>query len=106
VGRGRKELSPELMAGFATVLGIAVDDLAALTGVDRPAGTSMAHVSAADVADFIWATRRLTDGQMTEVCDRARSMVREVSDQLPARAAVGRQREHIAIGPEATPAKW
>ncbi|MFC9293805.1 hypothetical protein ACFTWH_35965 [Streptomyces sp. NPDC057011] len=33
VGHGRVELTPDLVADFATVLGIRADDLAALTGI-------------------------------------------------------------------------
>jgi hypothetical protein len=60
IGHGRKELTPELLAGFATVLAISLDDLAALTGMELSDGTPSANLAVADVAQLIWDVRRLT----------------------------------------------
>lgn len=74
IGRGRKELSPELLTGLATVLGIPADDLAALTGIELPEGTPPQNPAAAEVAELIWDVRRLTADQLRHVRGQAESM--------------------------------
>jgi hypothetical protein len=74
VGHGRKELTPDLFAGFAVVLGIAADDLSAITGIERADDIPPRIPAATDVAELIWKVRRLTAGQMRQVCDKAESM--------------------------------
>jgi|SRR5215467_3772883 len=73
IGHGRKELSPELLVGFATVLAISAGDLAALTGIDLGDRLMPASPASADVAGLIWDIRRLTADQMRQVCDAAKS---------------------------------
>ncbi|WP_051740645.1 hypothetical protein [Streptomyces xylophagus] len=74
VGNGRKELTPDLLVDFATVLGVPADTLSVLTGVDLPDGTLQANPVAVDVAQLLWDVRRLTVDQMREVSDAARAM--------------------------------
>ncbi|WP_433650289.1 XRE family transcriptional regulator [Micromonospora zamorensis] len=73
VGHGRKELSPELLAGFATVLAIPAGDLAAMAGIESTPTTPRPHPARADLAELIWDIRRLTSGQVRDVCDAAKS---------------------------------
>lgn len=77
VGHGRRELTPDLLAGFATVLGFGADDLAAMTGIELPDGTPAHNPAAADVAELIWDIRRLTADQVRQVHDQAKSMLQE-----------------------------
>jgi hypothetical protein len=74
IGRGRKELSPELLTGLATVLGIPTDDLTALTGIDLPENTPPQNPAAAEIAELIWDVRRLTADQLRHIRDQAESM--------------------------------
>jgi hypothetical protein len=74
IGHGRKQLSPDLMAGFATVLGIPSGGLAALTGMELVDQTSSQNPAAADVADLIWDIRHLTADQVRQIRDAAKSM--------------------------------
>ncbi|MFF0411312.1 hypothetical protein ACFYUY_12780 [Kitasatospora sp. NPDC004745] len=67
VGRGTVEATPELVAGFAGVLGVPARDLAALGGVRLPDDLPPLHSRAADVAAVIWEARRLTAAQLAEV---------------------------------------
>ncbi len=76
VGHGRKELTPDLLAGFATLLGIPADELAAITGLE-PADIPPKNPAADDVAELIWEVRRLTADQVRQVCDKAKSMRQE-----------------------------
>lgn len=77
VGHGRKELTPDLLVGFATVLGIPADDLAAITGIEPAGDISPPNPAAAEVAELIWEVRRLTADQVRQVCDEAESMRQE-----------------------------
>ena len=70
VGRGRKELTPELLVAFAHVLGIAPDRLADLTGVDLLDGPPPPHPALADAAELIWEARQLTSDQVSLVRGR------------------------------------
>ncbi|GAA4941509.1 hypothetical protein HD597_001219 [Nonomuraea thailandensis] len=74
VGHGRTQLTPELLADFSAVLDVPADDLAALTGVALPGAASVQKPDVADVAELIWDVRRLTESQLRQVRDLARSM--------------------------------
>lgn len=71
VGHGRKELSPELLVGFATVLAVPAGDLAALTGVELTHACPPADPAATDVARLIWDMRRLSASQIRQVREAA-----------------------------------
>jgi hypothetical protein len=72
IGHGRKELTPELLVGFATVLAIPVDDFAALTGIEVAYDASALNPAATEVAELIWDVRRLAVDQVRQVCDAAK----------------------------------
>ncbi|MFJ6569198.1 hypothetical protein ACIQNU_17410 [Streptomyces sp. NPDC091292] len=77
VGHGRRELTPELLVDFSAVLGILADDLSVLTGValpEPPDGIPPLDLTAAEVAELIWDTRRLTAAQVRRVGDAAESL--------------------------------
>lgn len=76
VGHGRKELTPDLLIDFATVLGIPVDTLSVLTGIDLPDGTPQSNPAAVDVAELLWDVRRLTSEQVRRVGDMAQALLR------------------------------
>ncbi|MGW4648237.1 hypothetical protein [Kitasatospora sp. NPDC004289] len=59
-------MSPELLVGFAGVLGVPAGDLAALGGVRLPDDLPP-HLHAADVVAVIWEARRLTTTQLDDV---------------------------------------
>ncbi|MGW3181677.1 hypothetical protein ACWDD9_20620 [Kitasatospora sp. NPDC001119] len=67
VGRGTVEATPELVAGFAGVLGIPAPDLAALGGIHLPDDLPPLHTRAVDLATVIWEARRLTTTQLQDV---------------------------------------
>jgi hypothetical protein len=71
VGLDKKALTPELVAGFATVTGIPVGDLAALVGTDPPDVSWTAHPAASEAAGLIWDCRSLTDDQLRQLRERA-----------------------------------
>ncbi|MCX5357220.1 hypothetical protein OG864_00255 [Streptomyces sp. NBC_00124] len=73
VGHGRIELTPDLLADYAIVLGIRADDLAALTDVKLPDRTAPPSQVAVDVTGLIWDVRRLTLDQIQHLCDTAKS---------------------------------
>jgi transcriptional regulator with XRE-family HTH domain len=77
VGSGRKELTPDLVADFGTVLGIPAADLGVLTGVTPP-GESLERErtpgAAADVAGLLWDLRSLTAEQVRHVDKVARAL--------------------------------
>ncbi|MFB7669321.1 hypothetical protein ACFC1R_36325 [Kitasatospora sp. NPDC056138] len=67
IGRGTVEVTPELVAGFAGLLGIPARALAAAGGIRLPDDLPPLHPRAADVAAVIWEARRLTTAQLAEV---------------------------------------
>ncbi|MDR7320014.1 MULTISPECIES: hypothetical protein [Catenuloplanes] len=71
IGRGRKALTPDLVAGFAAVLGMAAADLGVLTGVDVTGAGRRVHPGAAEAAALLWEARRLTAAQVSRVQGRA-----------------------------------
>ncbi|MFI7298952.1 hypothetical protein [Streptomyces sp. NPDC050121] len=80
IGRGRVPLTPKLVVGFATALGIPAGDLAAITGVDLPEPPPPDNPLAAEMAGLLWNCRRLTTTQVGHVRDEARSMLAAISD--------------------------
>ncbi|MEV4764047.1 XRE family transcriptional regulator [Micromonospora chokoriensis] len=64
VGLGRKELSPELLSGFATVLSYRVEDLAALIDIGLPQAFPPADTASRQVAELIWEVRHLSADQL------------------------------------------
>ncbi|WP_406210550.1 hypothetical protein OH807_40920 [Kitasatospora sp. NBC_01560] len=67
IGRGSVEVTPELVAGFAGLLGIPAPDLAALGRVRLPDDLPSLHPRAADVAAVVWEARHLTTAQLDAV---------------------------------------
>lgn len=83
IGHGRKELTPELLVGLATMLAIRADDLAAVIGIELTNGVSPASPVAKDVAELIWDIRRLTAGQVRQVCDAAMLAGSGLAEEMP-----------------------
>ncbi|MFF9773540.1 hypothetical protein ACF1HJ_07670 [Streptomyces sp. NPDC013978] len=79
VGRGRKPLTPDLLADYAALLDIPADDLSALTGIPLPTTPSTPKLDAPGIAELIWELRRLTASQLQQVTDTAKTL----RDQLP-----------------------
>ncbi|MCX5215175.1 hypothetical protein OG689_38950 [Kitasatospora sp. NBC_00240] len=61
------------MADHTTVLGIRTDDLAALTGLDLPAGTRPPSRTTVDLTGLVGDVRRLTYDQVQRVCESAKT---------------------------------
>lgn len=78
IGRGEKEVTPGLLAGFAAVLGIPVGEVAAIGGIELPDSVPSPGPAAPDMAGLIWDVRRLRSGQLQQVIGKAASM--SVSD--------------------------
>ncbi|MFD7263984.1 hypothetical protein [Streptomyces sp. NPDC059874] len=74
IGHGRKEVTPDLLADFAILLGIHAHDLGALTGIDPPDQTPPQNPAAADVAELIWDIRSLTAAQVQHISDKAKNL--------------------------------
>jgi len=77
IGHGRKQLTPDELAEFSVVLGIAAGDLAALAGIELPAESERPDPSAAEIPGLIWAARRLTAAQVLQVIEMAKSLQTE-----------------------------
>lgn len=75
IGHGRKELTPDLLISFATLLVVPADDLAALTGIAIPRGQTSINAAVSDAARLIWDIRRLTVDQTQQILDEAASML-------------------------------
>ncbi|MBW8482063.1 hypothetical protein [Actinomadura parmotrematis] len=71
-GRGTVTPTPALLAGFATVLGFSVGDLAAVLDMDAPDG----EPSAPEVAALLWEARRLTAAQVERLTSAPRGEIR------------------------------
>ena len=82
IGHGRKPLTSDLLAGFASFLDISSRDLSALTGIDLTGNRPPAHPDAAEAAELIWNARRLTAGQLQQVRSRAHAIRHERADEL------------------------
>ncbi|MFJ4575551.1 hypothetical protein ACIP4W_29895 [Streptomyces sp. NPDC088846] len=74
VGAGRKELTPDLVADFGTLLGIPAGDLAALTGIALSEVPHTPEPAVAGVAELIRDLRRLTADQVRHISEAAASM--------------------------------
>ncbi|MEV6055414.1 hypothetical protein [Streptomyces sp. NPDC052107] len=74
LARGGKDVTADLLADFAAVLGVAAPDLAALTGA--LACEAPATAAAAGLGELIWDVRRLTTDQMRRTVDLAGSLRR------------------------------
>ena len=77
---GRVPLTGERLAGLGTLLDLPAGDLAAITGIPLPDGSSHPDPAAADMAALLWGIRRLTAGQVRDVRDRAGAMRSEIPD--------------------------
>lgn len=80
VGLGRKELTPDLLIDFSTVLGIPANDLAALTGTTLLDEPSTQRAAVTDIAELIWDVRRLSIDQIQHISDIAESILPQSSD--------------------------
>lgn len=69
VGHGRRELSPELLSGFATVLSFQVEELAALIDIELPQACPPADAKTRQVAELIWEVRHLSSAQLRALQD-------------------------------------
>ncbi|MFF5016217.1 hypothetical protein [Streptomyces sp. NPDC001165] len=74
VAAGRKELTPDLVTDFGTVLGIPAQDLSALAGLGPLGEASGQEPTAADVAALLWDLRTLSADQVLRVAAVTRSM--------------------------------
>jgi hypothetical protein len=73
LGPGRTELTSQYVTAFAATLGVSDADLAAITGVPAAAEAQL-HRSHGELAQLAWDARRLTDGQLSQVLDLAKSL--------------------------------
>ncbi|MGV9271235.1 hypothetical protein ACWDRR_42105 [Kitasatospora sp. NPDC003701] len=74
IASGAEALTPELVADFATVLGLPAGDLAALLGMPLPPEASRPDDAVADGALLLRGLRRLGVEQLREAEDLARSL--------------------------------
>lgn len=72
LGRGRKEITPRLLADFAALLGIDTGDLAAMGGIELPPEELPVHPCALEMAELIWEARRLTYDQVQQLTDQVK----------------------------------
>jgi hypothetical protein len=80
IGRARSFLRSDLVVGFATALGIAAGDLAAVIGVELPDEPLRDDPLASEMAQLIWDFRRLSAAQAAHVLDEAEAMLEVVPD--------------------------
>lgn len=80
IASGVSPLRPELIMGFATVLGIPAGDLAALTGIALPDEPVRDDPLAAELARLLWDLRRLSSTQTRQLVEEAKSMLVRVPD--------------------------
>ncbi|MGW2822727.1 hypothetical protein ACWC24_17260 [Streptomyces sp. NPDC001443] len=80
IGRGRVPLTPDLVAGFESVLGIPPGDLAAIVGVALPEPSRPDDPRAAEMARLLWSCRSLNASQVQCMRDEAESMLIVVPD--------------------------
>jgi len=76
LGHGRKELTPDLLPPFASVLGIRIDILAVLLAVELP-DSVVALAPSVDVPELIWDVRRLVGDQVRRVVEEAEHLIAE-----------------------------
>lgn len=72
VGRGQKELTPELLVGFAMTLGVSPEDLGAMFSIKVASRSKDAVVE--DLARLVWDVSRLTVDQIRTICNEAKVM--------------------------------
>lgn len=82
IGRGTKELTPDLLIGLGAAIDIPILDLAALTGVDVSGDHRPVHPDAAEAARLFWNSRRLTAAQWKAVGERGHALRHERADEL------------------------
>lgn len=98
VGRGRKEVTPDLLGNMGAVLGIRVMDLAALGDINLPGGSLPVRPAVADAAELIWEVRRLTVEQVRQVHEKTKSMGSQLSSDMDVYHFCG---HHVERGTEA-----
>ncbi|MFF3610068.1 hypothetical protein [Streptomyces sp. NPDC002463] len=74
VGRGAKELDAEILSGFSAVLGIPIETLSVMTGVQRAVERCKTSERNADVAALLWDIRHFAAGQVQEAVRRANEL--------------------------------
>ncbi|MFE1311375.1 hypothetical protein [Streptomyces sp. NPDC058755] len=74
VGRGVRELDPELLNGFAAVLGVPVDILASLTGMPQMPVSPGHAEEVVETAALLWDVRHLAAGQVRQVLRLAKQI--------------------------------
>ncbi|MEV0091992.1 hypothetical protein [Streptomyces sp. NPDC050738] len=74
IGADRKELTPRLVADFASLLGVDARELAGLTGVALSESPAPAAQEAVDAAALLWAARGLSTTQAESVAELAHSL--------------------------------
>jgi hypothetical protein len=72
LGRGRKAITPRLLADFAAVLGLDAADLAAMGSIGLPPEELPVHPCAPGMAELIWEARRLTEEQVRHLIDQVK----------------------------------
>ncbi|MBL7513522.1 hypothetical protein I6A94_27280 [Frankia sp. CN4] len=75
IGHGRKDLTVDLLAGFAAVLGVHLGDLAAVAGLEPLDEELLPDQKPMDIAELIWDLRRLTVDQVLEIRREAESLM-------------------------------
>lgn len=80
IGSGRIPLKPTWLVGFATTLGVPAADLAAITDIDISAVVPPDDPLAAEMADLLWTSRRLSVSQIGHVRAEAEAMLVAVPD--------------------------
>lgn len=83
VGHRRKEVSADLVAACAVVLGIPPGDLAALAGVDVPDRPPYVDPATPETVELIWEARNLTGEQMRYLDDQSHVIRHEYDDVMP-----------------------
>ncbi|WBB95062.1 XRE family transcriptional regulator [Solwaraspora sp. WMMA2080] len=66
-GSGRKELSPDFLAGFAAVLALRGDELAALLDIEPVDVKIPVDVAIRQVAELLWDVRHLNNDQLRNI---------------------------------------
>jgi hypothetical protein len=74
LGRGRKEMTPRLLADFAAVLGMDASDLAVMGEIGLPPEELPVHPHAPQMAELIWELRRLTYEQVRQLIGHVKSV--------------------------------
>ncbi|KDN87606.1 hypothetical protein [Kitasatospora cheerisanensis] len=69
IGRAEEELTPDLAADFATLLGMDPGDLSALTGIALSGPLPPPGPEVTDAVALIWSARRLSDAQLAGVAE-------------------------------------